>query len=172
MLSQSGVTALAVNPQDPNTLLAGIFINEGPGQGIHRSTDGGSQWQLASGLTGTAERLVYEIAYDPADPLVVYAATEGGLRISFDSGQSWQPYPGSMGQIPIKTLAVTRYEDQTHLYLGTVGGALSIQPAQLRAAEATGLQAAQAETLVSGGVYVKQMNTRAVRIFLPVILRN
>jgi PKD repeat protein len=153
-LTEYRVLALAVSPNDPNTLLASA--TEGPQRGIYISTNGGDSWQYTSGLVGSKDQLVYSMAYDPADARIVFAATEGGLRYSVDGGQSWKAYPGPMGQIPIKTLAISRYGDQTYLYLGTVGGVVTIQPTMLQAIHLNEPQATQSELLFGGGVYMKQ----------------
>jgi hypothetical protein len=132
--------------RDPDVLLAGVWSDSNDGQGIYRSTDGGDSWQLTSGLDDREELKVPDIVYDPHNPLIVYAATHGGLRISFDGGLSWQVYPGVMGQLPITALAVAQDGEGTRLYVGTVGGTVVGQTSALRAL--------QEELLMGAGVYV------------------
>jgi len=155
-LSGQWVRAFAVSPDDPNILLAGGGASTTDSFGIWRSTNGGDSWQPASGLIRADERLATEIVYDPVDTRIVYAVTLGGLRYSVDGGQSWKVYPGPMGQIMIKSLAIMRYGDQTYLYLAIDGGAVTAQPTVLHAIQLHASQAAQSELLFGGGVYMKQ----------------
>ena len=157
-LSRFRVLALAVSPDDPDTLLAGVWSSSATGHGIYRSTDGGDSWQPTSGLDGG----VLDILYDPLNPRIVYAATYDGLRVSFDGGRSWQVYPGPMGQVPITALAVAQEGEQTYLYVGTVGGVIGGQQSTLRPA--------QAESIMGAGVYMGQ--SRWYFVHLPLVLRN
>ena len=45
--------------------------------------------------------------------------------MSVDGGLSWFNYPGVMGEIPITALAAYNDQDETRLYIGTVGGTFS-----------------------------------------------
>jgi hypothetical protein len=81
-LEQSGgAYALAVHPDDANTVLAGT------GRGLLRSTDGGRSWeQFDIHVPVTA------VTYDPSSTRVyAYGADPGtGLLISDDAGDTWQ----------------------------------------------------------------------------------
>ena len=154
--------ALAVHPANPDTLLAGVWSGSNDGQGIYRSTDGGDTWQPVSGLSGQEERKVPDIAYDPANPQIVYEATHGGLRVSFDGGLSWGAHPGPMGQLPMTAMTAMRHGEHTELYLGTVGGAVA---GQLGARHV-----AQAESIMGAGVYQGQSHWHFVH--LPLVLRS
>jgi photosystem II stability/assembly factor-like uncharacterized protein len=99
---QSGVSDLAMNPQDPNVVYAGIwhfkrepwtFTSGGPDDGLYKSSDGGRTWTkltghgLPSGITG---RIGLAIA--PSDGKRVYAlieSKEGILWRSDDAGANW-----------------------------------------------------------------------------------
>jgi hypothetical protein len=70
--------------------------------------------------------------------------------MSFDGGQSWQAYPGPMGQLPIMALTLTQDGGQTRLYIGTVGGTTVSQSSTLRSAQS------QLTPILGGGVYVGQ----------------
>jgi len=91
--------ALLGIPGQPGTLLAGMqhycgLIMENPGS-IYRSTDYGLHWDHVY-PTGTQEiRKVNDLAYDPMNPTVIYAATGeaghgGGLLKSTDGGLNWE----------------------------------------------------------------------------------
>ena len=94
--------ALALDPVDPDIVYAGtgeqhFSADSYYGCGILRSSDGGESWtRLGEGvLTGpmggtTISRVVIDSATaGTLDATTVYAATEGGLFISTDSGAGW-----------------------------------------------------------------------------------
>jgi photosystem II stability/assembly factor-like uncharacterized protein len=71
-------TQLVVDPRDPQT----VYAQDGF---LYRTRDGGRSWV---GL-GEELRFVVELALDPDDSRVLYAATESGLYRSLDSGDTW-----------------------------------------------------------------------------------
>jgi photosystem II stability/assembly factor-like uncharacterized protein len=99
---QSGASDIAMDPNDPNIVYAGIwhfkrvpwtFTSGGPDDGLYKSTDGGKTWTklvghgLPSGMTG---RIGLAIA--PSDSKRVYALIEskqGILWRSDDAGANW-----------------------------------------------------------------------------------
>ncbi len=94
--------ALALDPVDPDIVYAGtgeqhFSADSYYGCGILRSADGGESWtRLGEGVfTGpmggtTISRIVVDSATaGTLDATMVYAATEGGLFISTDSGAGW-----------------------------------------------------------------------------------
>lgn len=94
--------ALALDPVDPDIVYAGtgeqhFSADSYYGCGILRSADGGESWtRLGEGVfTGpmggtTISRVVVDSATaGTLDATTVYAATEGGLFISTDSGAGW-----------------------------------------------------------------------------------
>jgi photosystem II stability/assembly factor-like uncharacterized protein len=155
------VLALAVHPADANTLLAGVWSGSNDGLGIYRSTDGGDAWQATTGLHDFREMEVPAVVYHPTDPQIAYAATYGGLRVSFDGGLHWQPYPGPMGQLPVTALAIVPAGEEVRLYVGTVGGVVG---------GGTAAGAIQAESLLGAGVYVK--TGRWYALHLPLVVRG
>ncbi|MEO6912602.1 MAG: hypothetical protein ABI182_01100, partial [Candidatus Baltobacteraceae bacterium] len=100
---QSGVSDLAMDPNNPNTLYAGIwqfrrepwtFHSGGPQDGLYKSIDNGRSWKkltghgLPAGMTG---RIGLAIA--PSDSKRVYAIIEakgGILWRSDDGGANWK----------------------------------------------------------------------------------
>ncbi len=110
----TGVSEVAMDPSDPNTLYAATyqrrrqafgFVGGGPGSALHKSTDGGATWAtLTTGLpTGILGRI--GISVYRKNPNVVYASVEQGQRytssISYerrlagiyrsdDKGASWR----------------------------------------------------------------------------------
>jgi len=94
--------ALALDPVDPDIVYAGtgeqhFSADSYYGCGVLRSSDGGESWtRLGEGVfTGpmggtTISRIVVDSATaGTLDATTVYAATEGGLFISTDSGGGW-----------------------------------------------------------------------------------
>ncbi len=104
-----GIPALAVDPHDPNRVFAAVLghpYGANDERGIFLSTDGGQNWKkvLDKGPSVGGS----DVAIDPSNPQVVYAAlwelrlgpwedgnqyngTGGGLFKSTDGGNSWQP---------------------------------------------------------------------------------
>jgi photosystem II stability/assembly factor-like uncharacterized protein len=74
-------TAIAVNPRDPELLLASTPL------GLHRSTTGGADWELVFPLAEGAGPL----AWSPAHPDVAYAVgLDRRLYRSADAGRRWR----------------------------------------------------------------------------------
>ncbi len=101
----TGAADLAIDPENPNILYAGmwsIHINSwglnsgGPGGGVYKSTDGGETWEhlTSKGLPGGKERPVGKtaVAVSRSNPNVVYALFEINspeLWRSDDKGETW-----------------------------------------------------------------------------------
>jgi photosystem II stability/assembly factor-like uncharacterized protein len=99
----TGAIDLAFDPQDSRTIYASTWQtrrppwnvyppSNGPGSGLYKSTDGGSNWQrLTNGLPTEGLGRI-GIAVAPTDRNRVYAivdAREGGLYRSDDAGATW-----------------------------------------------------------------------------------
>jgi len=101
---RTGAAELAVNPANPNHLIAGMwehrrypwfFTSGGTGSGIYTSTDGGETWKKLSAKDGLPEGELgrSSIAFAPSSPNVVYAlveAKESALLRSDNGGASWR----------------------------------------------------------------------------------
>lgn len=99
----TGVSEVLLDPRDPEVVYAVAYqrrrrqwtlINGGPESGIHKSVDGGENWeQLKNGLpSGHVGRIGMAMA--PSDPDTLYAVIEaaddgGGFFRSTDRGASW-----------------------------------------------------------------------------------
>ncbi len=104
----TGCSDLAIDPQQPRTLYAGMwqfrrypdfFTSGGKGSGLYRSTDGGETWkELTNGLpAGEKGRIAVAVA--PSRPSRLYALVEAkdtALYRSDDTGASWTRVNGSM----------------------------------------------------------------------------
>ncbi len=86
-----------------------------PGNGLYRSDDGGSSWQLLSGELGIVECLTF------ASPDSIYAGTqERGIYESTDSGETWEAINIGLRNFDVLSFARTRAGD---LYVsGKYGG--------------------------------------------------
>jgi len=82
----SGATSIAVDPNDTNRIYTGITGKPGK---IYMTEDGGGNWApLAEQLTFST---IHEMAVDPNDDAIVYAAPwGGGLYKSTDSAVTWE----------------------------------------------------------------------------------
>ncbi len=90
------VSAVAVNPFNPNEILIGTGIGKvlstalQPGVGVLKSTDGGMTWSPTSfsyNLTDIVS--TYKLMYDPFIENKVYLAATNGFFISTDAGDNW-----------------------------------------------------------------------------------
>jgi hypothetical protein len=73
---------VAVDPFDDNTILAGA-------QQLYRTPNGGARWDLVIDYYRPHEDQ-HRLAFDPCERGVVYAANDGGVFRSLDSGATWQ----------------------------------------------------------------------------------
>jgi hypothetical protein len=93
-LPTQAVGGLAFSPANKGVLLVttGNDVFGGgttfSGLGAYRSTDGGKSWKKATGIPDGVNS--FQVAVDPTNPLVVYAATGAGLFRSADQGVSYQ----------------------------------------------------------------------------------
>ncbi len=99
------VSKIIIHPVNPNTIWVaaqGPLWSKGGDRGFYRSTDGGKSWTKTLGNNEWVG--VTDIAYDPRNPDIVYAATwqrhrtvaaymgggpGSGIHKSYDGGQTW-----------------------------------------------------------------------------------
>lgn len=93
------VSAVAVDPEDPTVVYAGLGGGIGPPirpAGIWKSTDGGATWVQAAGLRG---RLIDALLHT-AVPGRLYAVVEGKVARSDDGAATWHSLPrGLTGRV-------------------------------------------------------------------------
>lgn len=116
---------IVVHPADPDTLYASITraggfpelaaakghpLRHGP-LGVFRSLDGGETWQRLAGLPDLSAT---DLALDPADPNVLYAAIgrifghqDNGIYKTTDAGETWQKLSLNAGDLGRVSLAVS-----------------------------------------------------------------
>jgi photosystem II stability/assembly factor-like uncharacterized protein len=97
-------------PTDPNEM-----------HGIWKSTDDGNTWGRVGGATfGRVSGPIRAIAFHPEDERVMYAAGEGGIYLSPDSGETWTSINGRLPPFPMRTVAT----DGQTLFAGSAGAGL------------------------------------------------
>jgi len=110
------IEAIAVNPSDPNIILASSNAD-----GIFRSTDQGDTW---SGVFQGSYIFPHEFAFDPNSPGTIYGAADTVLK-SIDNGLTWtnlsgSPRAGSIAVDPNTSAVFACWDD---VYRSTDGGA-------------------------------------------------
>ena len=110
------VTALAIDPHDPDRVYAGTP------SGPYRSTDGGATWQSARPVLPLA---IHNLAVDSQQSGIVYAGTENGIYKSSDFGVRWQLLTHGFEPLPIFRFDVTALAVDPlrprRLYIGRYG---------------------------------------------------
>lgn len=149
-LISSDVRSLAIDPQDPNTIYAGL----GEGAGVYKTTNGGEIWEemntglrivcppqlLPIGKVNQGMSLeeppkravgadyytvpwtsVWDIVIDPTDSQTVYAADHhSGVYLSTDGGTNWDPIDEALTTKAVTAMAIS--SDGNVLYAATEGG--------------------------------------------------
>jgi hypothetical protein len=83
---------------------------------IFRTTDYGRTWtKIVNGIRGDA--YVHAVREDPTRRGLLYAATQHGVNISYDDGESWQDLSLNLPDVPVADLIVEGNE----LVIGTHG---------------------------------------------------
>lgn len=95
-----------------------IFV--GTSSGLHRSTDGGTKW------TQVGQREITSAVHDTVWPgPQLYAATDGGLFVSEDVGDSWDELDGGLPKVPLLSVVVSQYFlADPKIFVGTRGAGL------------------------------------------------
>lgn len=112
------VQNLEASPHDPAKCFAAINRDYFGDEQTYflKTEDYGSSWQLLD--TGFAPGHVARVLReDPKKEGLLYAGTEFGLYISFDDGESWQPFQRNLPVVPITDMQIFRGS----LVLSTLG---------------------------------------------------
>lgn len=75
---------VVVHPQDPDVVYVaalGALYSENEERGLYRTTSGGVSWEKVLGPVVNGKHIgVVDVAMDPVNPRVLYAATYGRIR--------------------------------------------------------------------------------------------
>ncbi len=89
-LPTMGVSAILVDPNDSDRIYVGTGdrdANDAEGLGVYLSTDGGQSWSVSN--TGMGNIKVNEFRIHPDSSNIIFAACQGGVYRSDDSGVNW-----------------------------------------------------------------------------------
>jgi photosystem II stability/assembly factor-like uncharacterized protein len=121
------VTAVLIDPHNPDLWLAAVRLGEGDDSAIYRSDDGGATWPVSYTIAGAH---VMSLAAHPSDPDLLFAGT-GGDNIS-----TWGP--NLVYRSPDAGLTWTQVSSDT-------GGPLAVEPPSTVYAFANGFWASTAD---------------------------
>jgi len=113
------VSAIAVNPRNPKTVLAWASVINASSYGVLRSLDGGVSWSSPGGSSPRSQ--FREFLFDPANPSLVYAASSEGVFRSTDEGLTWTASSSGLTDLVVSTLAINPFVPR-ELYAGTPSG--------------------------------------------------
>lgn len=85
-----GVSSIIIDYSNPQIIYIGTGdrdAGDAYGMGVMRSTDGGITWELWN--NGMGEKTVGRLIQHPTDPLILLAATSGGIYKTNDGGATW-----------------------------------------------------------------------------------
>jgi photosystem II stability/assembly factor-like uncharacterized protein len=109
---------LAVDPNDNNHLLIATS-----GKGILMSLDGCKSWNPIN--EGIGSLFANTVAFDPTNTDTVYAGTDGGAYVSFDSGQTWSVInDGLLGATVVYSIVVDK---DSNVYAATPYGIFTLE---------------------------------------------
>ena len=106
------ISSATVDPSNPQVIFFAC------GNGIVRSTDGGTTWRM---VTGWRESDALQIAIDPQNGDLVYAATAWGVTVSRDGGDSWESANNGLPEYFSKGIVIDQ-RDTSRLLLATTTG--------------------------------------------------
>jgi len=89
------IAKIVVHPDNPNLVYAAVLGHPyGPSseRGLYRSRDGGQSWQKILGRNNDSDTGAIDVALEPGNPNVIYAALWGQTRRT-----PWSVYPPSNG---------------------------------------------------------------------------
>lgn len=126
---------IVVHPTDPNTAYvaaAGHLYSENEERGLYKTVDGGKTWTKSLDLKNAAGKAVgvIDVAMDPKNPLVLYAAAyekvrkpysfapggpASGLYKTMDGGKTWARLGGGLPAGPLGRIgiAISRQDPNT-----------------------------------------------------------
>jgi photosystem II stability/assembly factor-like uncharacterized protein len=130
----SNVTPPALTPWSKVGMIAASYFHAGTAYAsvdrhrlddfapyIYRTRDGGKSWQkIAQGIPNGA--YVNAIVQDPKQPGLLFAGTELGVYVSFNSGNNWQPLQLNLPVASVRDMVIR----ENDLVVGTHGRSIWI----------------------------------------------
>ncbi len=129
------IARIVIHPTDPNTAYvaaAGHLYSDNEERGLYKTTDGGTTWSKVLDIKTTSGKAVgvIDVAMDPKNPLVLYAATyekvrrpysfgpggpASGLHKTMDGGKTWTKLGGGLpaGVVGRIGIAISRQDSNT-----------------------------------------------------------
>ena len=162
---------IVVHPTDPNTVYVaalGHLYSENEERGLYKTTNGGSRWEKVLGPEVNGKHMgVVDVAMDPTNPDVLYAATYDKVRIPFsfdlggpgsrvyksaDGGDSWEMLTNGLPQGMLGRIGIDIYlRDPNIVYLTIENANKPDMPDEERHQELLGHLASRG--MIDGEVY-------------------
>ena len=126
------------DPDVSGKLYVEVMSSEGNPNQAYYSPDGGETWEKeGAGIGGTigsedyirtddqGSLLANELAVDPQNSGLMYAATDSGAYVSFDGGETWSPVnDGLLGGLVIYSIVV---DEDSNVYAATPLGIFELE---------------------------------------------
>jgi photosystem II stability/assembly factor-like uncharacterized protein len=167
----TGAIDLAMDPHDPNTLLAAMYQRQrtgfgfnggGPGSGVYRTVDGGATWQeMTDGLPdrdmgrigldfyrGNSDVVYAIVEADPRDPRFRFTEQPlefGGVFRSLDRGVTWERMSGTNNRPMYYSQVRVDPSDPERIYLGGASLYRSSDGGKTFTADAAGARGSRGE---------------------------
>ncbi len=106
------VNCIAVSPFHPGSayVAATMYLSDDLRPFLYRTRDFGKTWQkIVTGIP--ANDLTRAIRPDPKKQGLLFAGTEAHLYVSFNDGDTWQPFQLNLPAVPITDIAFQQRED-------------------------------------------------------------
>ena len=160
------VDSLTVEPGPPYRVFTWRQSGDESVRGLYVSENHGVSWAKADASPDWL--FVNQILCTEDRPSLLYAASNDGLYRSRDGAQTWDGWErasGSLGRIPVYSLAQVATDDRVVVYAGTTGGYVENVSIEAHALAGT------SGTLVRAGVY--RYTTRSnPRFHFPLALKR
>lgn len=99
------VNAIAASTHDPNAAFAAVIACRDAHPYLFRTRDAGKSWdKIVSGLP--EQGITHVVREDPAGKGILFAGTQTGVYVSFDSGDHWQPLQLNLPAAEITDLSI------------------------------------------------------------------
>lgn len=133
---------VVIHPQNPDIVYVaalGHLYSENPERGLYKTTDGGKTWTKALDVVGGNRTIgVVDVAMDPADPDILYAAAYdrlrkpwtymlggpgSGLYKSADAGATWKKLAGGLPTSILGRIGIAVYAKNSSILYACIENA-------------------------------------------------